>query len=179
MKEVPIIESKKNEIVIHETNRQQNHGTSISGSSGLQTGQSARPDLTNLISVGLIGALNNNGHSNTGALATNLFSISSEESNFNKRLLSRYGCYLIVSTIKPNEIDLEHTETFGKIVSMVLEWFHLVCYMPSDTSGELISKIRTQFILPWIKTVIENHFELVVSCLLPFQPDFAKVGGVW
>lgn len=179
MKEVPIVDSKKSDIVLNDSARQQNFGTSISGPSGFQAGQSTKPDLTNLISVGLIGALNNNGHSNTGVLANNLFSISSEESNFNKRLLSRYGCYLIVSTIKPNEIDLENMQTFGKIVSMVLEWFHLVCYMPSDTSGELISKIRTQFVLPWIKNVIENHFELVVSCLLPFQPDFAKIGGVW
>ena len=35
-------------------------------------------------------------------------------------------------------------EIFGRIVSMVLEWFHLVVYMPSDSSGEIISKIRTQ-----------------------------------
>lgn len=62
-------------------------------------------DLSSLISVGLIGALNTNGFSNTGALASSLFASgsSSEESNFNKRLLSRYGCYLIISLIKPNE----------------------------------------------------------------------------
>lgn len=101
-------------------------------------------------------------------------------------------------------------ELFGRIISMVLEWFHLVCYIPSDASGELISKVRSnvkyygffilfilfkyylfiffkylflnkfkQFILPWIKTVTENHFELVVSCLVPFPPEFAKVGGIW
>lgn len=61
----------------------------------------------------------------------------------------------------------------------MLEWFHLVCYIPSDASGELISKIRAQYILPWIKTVIENHSELVISCLIPFPPDFTKIGGVW
>lgn len=103
----------------------------------------AKGDLTSLISVGLIGALNNNGTSNTSVLASNLFAsgLSSEESNFNKRLLSRYGCYLIIALIKPNEN--EDLEIFGRIVSMVLEWFHLVCYIPSDASGELISKIRT------------------------------------
>lgn len=86
---------------------------------------------------------------------------------------------------------------------MVLEWFHLICYMPSDGSGELISKVRSnviyisvllffyfngmyyndtimlKFILPWIKSVTENHFELIVSCLVPFPPEFAKVGGIW
>lgn len=33
--------------------------------------------------------------------------------------------------------------------------------------------------VPWLKKVIENHVELVVSCLLPSPPDFARVGGVW
>ena len=27
--------------------------------------------------------------------------------------------------------------------------------------------------------MIENHFELVASCLIPFPAEFAKVGGVW
>ena len=90
---------------------------------------------------------------------------------------------------------------------MVLQWFHFVCYVPSDSSAELISKIRTQvrtflfvrlslypcrfvilfylligvlqYILPWIKTITSNHFELIVSCVLPFPPEFAQVGGVW
>lgn len=64
-------------------------------------------DLTSLISVGLIGALNvNGGTSNTSALASTLFATGSttEESNFNKRLLSRFGCYLIITSVKPDEI---------------------------------------------------------------------------
>jgi hypothetical protein len=104
-----------------------------------------RGDLNTIIGVGLIGALNNNGFSNTSALATNLFSSGSssvDDSSFNKRLLSRFGCYLIVTLINPNEYG--NSEVFGKIVSMILEWFHLVCYIPSDSSGEIISKLRTQ-----------------------------------
>lgn len=64
-------------------------------------------DLTSLISVGLIGALNTNGgQSNTSALASTLFAsgASTEESSFNKRLLSRFGCYLIITVVKPDEI---------------------------------------------------------------------------
>lgn len=64
-------------------------------------------DLTSLISVGLIGALNTNGGtSNTSALASTLFAsgVATEESSFNKRLLSRFGCYLIVTVVKPDEI---------------------------------------------------------------------------
>jgi hypothetical protein len=155
--------------------------TAAAGGGGLGANLTSQKggDITSLIGVGLMGALNTNGFSNTSALASSLFSTGSliEESNFNKRLLSRFACYLIYSLIKPSEVG--DIETFGRIISMVLEWFHLVCYIPSDASGELISKIRTQFVLPWIKTVIEAHSEIVISCLLPFPPDFAKVGGVW
>lgn len=107
--------------------------------------QTAKGDLTNLIGVGLIGALNTNGFSNTSALASNLFASgsSSDESSFNKRLLSRYGCYLIISLIDPTEFTPD-IETFGRIISMVLQWFHMVCYIPSDASGEIIAKLRTR-----------------------------------
>ena len=171
--------------------------SSTSTSSGMPPGKG---DLTSLIGAGLIGALNSNGFSNTSALASNLFAIgSTEESAFNKRLISRYGSYLIISLIKPNEV-VEDWETFGTIISMVVQWFHMVCYIPSDSSGEIISKLRTKvinnknilhypdnlfkkiyfkFILPWIKAVADNHFELITSCLLPIPADFAKVGGVW
>jgi hypothetical protein len=142
--------------------------------------QTAKGDLTNLIGVGLIGALNTNGFSNTSALASNLFASgsSSDESSFNKRLLSRFGCYLIISLIEPTSAT-SHLEIFGRIISMVIQWFHSVCYMPSDASGEIICKLRTQHILPWLKQVIENHFELVVTAFLPHPADFTKVGGVW
>jgi protein unc-79 len=134
---------------------------------------------SNLISVGLIGAHSSNLHPITTSMASTILTGVSlvDNSSTNRRLLSRYGCYLIISLLKPNEC--EDLEIFGSIISMVLQWFHRVCYIPSDSSGELIAKMRTNHILPWIKTVIDNHFELVLSCLLPFPPDFLKIGGVW
>lgn len=156
----------------------QSHATSASNVLPLM--QTAKGDLTNLIGVGLIGALNTNGFSNTSALASNLFASgsSSDESSFNKRLLSRYACYLIISLIEPSAAT-PHLEIFGRIISMVVQWFHSVCYMPSDASSEIISKLRDQHILPWLKRVTDGHFELVVTAFLPHPADFCKVGGVW
>ncbi len=71
---------------------------------------SLKIDKQNLISVGLIGALTNNGFSSTAAAIPNLLA-SAEDSNFNKRLLSRYGCYLIVILIDPSE--------FGEMVNIL------------------------------------------------------------
>ena len=126
-------------------------GTAVAGGSSQPLPSNLLPtsgktDLTNLIGVGLIGALNANanGTSSTSLLMTNLYSSCSsiEESDFNKRLLSRLGCYLTISLVDPKEIG--EMETFGHWISMVLQWFHLACYMPSDYSGDLLSKIRTQ-----------------------------------
>ena len=66
-------------------------------------------DKQNLISVGLIGALTNNGHSTTAAQIPILLA-QADDSSFNKRLLSRYGCYLIINLIDPSE--------FGEMVSL-------------------------------------------------------------
>jgi len=142
-------------------NNQNNTNANVSAPKG---------DFTNLIGVGLIGALNNNGFSNTSVLASNLFAnhASVEESGANKRLLSRFGCYLILSLVNPSEFGeivstflsecsclslLNYSlkkiqkEIFGKILGMTLQWFHLVCHVPSDSSAELIAKLRTQVIL--------------------------------
>ena len=109
--------------------------------------------------------MNNNGFSNTSVLASNLFAnhATVEESGANKRLLSRFGCYLMLSLVNPSEfgeivnkfildLDLHNNclfvfifkEIFGKILGMTLQWFHLVCHVPSDSSAELIAKLRTQ-----------------------------------
>jgi hypothetical protein len=120
LKEVPILEAKGKAEHVEERKKSShavtNFGNIGGGGGGNAGGNQAggvlppglttsRGDLTNLIGVGLIGALNTNGYSNTSALASTLFaSGASEESNFSKRLLSRYGCYLIISLIKAKEI---------------------------------------------------------------------------
>ncbi len=144
----------------------------------LQAG--AKGDLTNLIGVGLIGALNTNGFSNTSALASSLFASgsSSDESAFNKRLLSRFACYLIVALV-PARAPPADLRLFGRLVAALLQWFHAVCYVPSDASGELVGRVRSQCVLPWLRGVTERHFELVAAAFLPYPPAFAQVGGVW
>lgn len=38
-------------------------------------------------------------------------------------------------------------EAFGRILSMLFQWFVTVSYLPADASGELISKFRTQVVI--------------------------------
>jgi len=148
-----------------------------SGTGGLLTNKG---DLTNLIGVGLIGALNTNGFSNTSALASNLFASgsSSDESAFNKRLLSRFACYLIVQLVPASQLPPD-LPLFGRLVACLLQWFHAVCYVPSDASGELVAKLRSLYVLPWLRNVTDRHFEVVAAAFLPYSPTFTQVGGVW
>ena len=36
-----------------------------------------------------------------------------------------------------------------------------------------------QYVIPWLKSVVKEHHELVVALLLPHPIEYAKVGGVW
>ena len=39
--------------------------------------------------------------------------------------------------------------------------------------------ISLQYICGWLKLVSKNHFEVILSCLLPHPVDYARVGGYW
>ncbi len=98
-----------------------------------------KADFTNLIGVGLIGALNNNGFSNTSVLASNLFAThaSVEESGANKRLLSRFGCYLILSLVNPSE--------FGEIVRKLFIFYYLSEIQQELTLSNKIRKYSEKY----------------------------------
>ena len=130
LKEVPFYETKRNMAFTDDT---KSRTSALTNTNLLQANEAAinknspsvvspifstsKGDLTNLIGVGLIGALNTNGHSNTSALASNLFASGSsvDESSFNKRLLSRFGCYLIISLINPSEFTSDVVSCEKKI----------------------------------------------------------------
>ena len=123
LKEVPLIEARKTLDFMDQSLRK---NTSSGANANSQMNQSSsnnstnnnnatsnlganlpstKGELSDLIGVGLIGAMNTTGFSNASALASSIFSTGCllEESNFNKRLLSRFACYLIYSLIKPSE----------------------------------------------------------------------------
>jgi hypothetical protein len=51
---------------------------------------------------------------------------------------------------------------------MTLQWFHLVCHVPSDSSAELIAKLRTQVILKKKECSVKISF---ILCLFYFKPQ--------
>ncbi|CAF0807608.1 unnamed protein product [Didymodactylos carnosus] len=94
-----------------------------------------------------------------------------------RKRLSRYGVYLCVGLIEPTSYG--PPEIFGRLLSMLFQWFDSSTYLPSDEVGNRLGTLKSEHIIPWIKAVVKEHYELVVSILLPNPMDFAKVGGVW
>lgn len=88
-------------------------------------------------------------------------------------------------------------EIFGRLLSMLFLWFHSTVRLPGNEIGSVLGKLKSevkenkskffidwffsffQYVIPWLKSVVKEHHELVVALLLPHPVEYAKVGGVW
>ncbi|XP_059468536.1 protein unc-79 homolog isoform X3 [Neocloeon triangulifer] len=93
-----------------------------------------------------------------------------------KLMMSRHGVWLLVSLCWPSaESD---SETIGRLISMLCNWYAATAYI-SDHLESPSEKLKTEHVAPWIAAVIENHPQILVSCLLPHPPEYARMGGHW
>ncbi len=44
---------------------------------------------------------------------------------------------------------------------------------------QVLEQLKTDFLGDWLNLAISNHYEIFISTLLPFPPEFARVGGAW
>ncbi|GAB6020639.1 hypothetical protein CHUAL_003310 [Chamberlinius hualienensis] len=95
-----------------------------------------------------------------------------------RRMLSRYGIYLLVALCSPDDETLP--EILGRMLAMLFQWFDATAYFrDGDQSGGLLERLKSECIQKWLMSVCKSHFEVFVSCLLPHPPDYARVGGHW
>ena len=94
-----------------------------------------------------------------------------------RRLLSRYGVWLLVGLATPDN-DTPH-EIIGHMLSMLFQWFNATAYLPNDKTGTALEKLKSEYIPPWLHKVYKSHPDVFMTCLLPNPPDYAKVGGHW
>ena len=94
-----------------------------------------------------------------------------------RRLLSRYGVWLLVGLSTPNPDT--HLPTFGHMLSMLFQWFNATAYLPNDKTGTALEKLKSEYIPEWLQNVHKSHPDVFVYCLLPNPPDSAKIGGHW
>ncbi|BFZ12415.1 hypothetical protein BsWGS_15454 [Bradybaena similaris] len=94
-----------------------------------------------------------------------------------RRLLSRYGIWLLVELCKPAE-DIPY-EVLGRLLGMLFQWFDATAYLPDDNIGNALERLKPEYIQTWLQEVMKTHFEVIVSCLLPHPVEYSRVGGFW
>ncbi len=103
--------------------------------------------------------------------------VDDEASLNEKRLISRYGVWLLVGLCTPGkETD---PATFGHMLSMLFQWFNATTALPNDKTGTALEKLKSEYIPDWLQKVYKSHPDVFVTCMLPNPPDYAKVGGHW
>uniref|UniRef100_A0A915E3W4 Uncoordinated protein 79 n=1 Tax=Ditylenchus dipsaci TaxID=166011 RepID=A0A915E3W4_9BILA len=87
-----------------------------------------------------------------------------------RRMLSRFGVWMMAALCP--------------LLWMLLHGLHNVdgvpvvchhCSLPNDSMGSTIEQLKTD----WVNLAISNHYEILVSILLPDLPEYAQVGGIW
>ncbi|XP_071164350.1 protein unc-79 homolog isoform X1 [Mytilus edulis] len=94
-----------------------------------------------------------------------------------RKLLSRYGIWLLVELCRPQE-DIP-IEVLGRLLGMLFQWFDATAYLPDDNIGNALERLKPDYIYDWLEEVSKTHFEVIVSCLLPHPVEYARVGGFW
>ncbi|KAJ8308209.1 hypothetical protein KUTeg_013083 [Tegillarca granosa] len=96
-----------------------------------------------------------------------------------RKLLSRYGIWLLVELCCPRGQQDIPIEVLGRLLGMLFQWFDATAYLPDDNIGSALERLKPDYICGWLEDVAKNHFEVIVSCLLPHPVEYARVGGFW
>ncbi|XP_070180605.1 protein unc-79 homolog isoform X2 [Littorina saxatilis] len=94
-----------------------------------------------------------------------------------RKLLSRYGIWLLVELCHPRE-DIP-IEVLGRLLGMLFQWFDATAYLPDDNVGNALEKLKPEYVYNWLQAVMKTHFEVIVACLLPHPVEYSRVGGFW
>ena len=91
--------------------------------------------------------------------------MAEDETTLNeRRLLSRYGVWLLVGLSTPNADT--HLPTFGHMLSMLFQWFNATAYLPNDKTGNALEKLKSEYIPEWLQRVYKVNFLEVFKTLL-------------
>ncbi|KAL5112757.1 hypothetical protein TcWFU_008571 [Taenia crassiceps] len=93
------------------------------------------------------------------------------------KILAVYGAMLVGEKCRPSEkINLD---ILTRITAGVFNWFLDTAYTNEDELGELIERLKSEYMLKWIQEVQHTHPEVVLAVLLPHPVEVARVGSCW
>ncbi|CAI2726869.1 unnamed protein product [Schistosoma spindalis] len=107
------------------------------------------------------------------------------------RVLAIYGAFLVGEKCRPRErINLE---LLTRITAGIFNWFMDTIYTAEASItfdgrgnlrrryelGDLLERIKSEYILKWIQEVHRLHPEAIYAVLLPHPLNYARVGSCW
>ncbi|KAL7674819.1 hypothetical protein ACOME3_001094 [Neoechinorhynchus agilis] len=108
---------------------------------------------------------------------TNIRTSTESDNENSRRLLSTYGINLLINFFDPASIL--PPEVFAMLLSVLFQWFTATTCLPDDGISNLMEKLKVNYVLPWLRTVVEEHSDLIIALLVPNSVAFAKIGFVW
>ncbi|CAG0891187.1 unnamed protein product [Darwinula stevensoni] len=94
-----------------------------------------------------------------------------------RRLISRFGIYLLVGLCKPQPDT--PIDVLGRLLSMLFQWFHATACLPDDKTTNTLEQLKSDYVQEWLQSVMNLHPNVVKECLLPLPVEYARVGGNW
>ncbi|CAH8437681.1 unnamed protein product [Dicrocoelium dendriticum] len=107
------------------------------------------------------------------------------------KVLAVYGALLVGEKCRPREVL--NVELLTRITAGIVNWFLDTIYTTEAGSvydgrgtlrqryelGDLLEKVKSEYILKWIQEVQRLHPEAIFAVLLPHPLEYARVGSCW
>lgn len=113
-----------------------------------------------------------------------------------RRLLSRYGVWLLVALCKP--VPDAPKAVIGRLIGALFHWFDTTALVtdgnhPSlvvaitsfidlctkDQAGSVLEPLKSEMLRDWIVEAQETQLDVLVDCLMPWPASYSRVGGSW
>ncbi|VDP73574.1 unnamed protein product [Echinostoma caproni] len=149
------------------------------GPAGLGLTGSTHPEFTTSqanasSSRGIAGLGGNALNASTEAGELSLIGRYSDEDH---KVLAVYGALLVGEKCKPRECV--NIELLTRITAGIFKWFVDTIYTAEDELGDLLERVKSEYILKWIQEVQRLHPEAVFAVLLPHPLEYARIGSCW
>ncbi|VDN97331.1 unnamed protein product [Rodentolepis nana] len=101
------------------------------------------------------------------------------------KILAVYGAMLAGEKCRPGEktnlsiLSEFKQDILTRITAGIFNWFLDTAYTNEDELGELIERLKSEYMLKWIQEVQHTHPEVVLAVLLPHPVEVARVGSCW
>ncbi|CAG4990784.1 unnamed protein product [Parnassius apollo] len=94
-----------------------------------------------------------------------------------RQLLGRYGVWLLVGLCTPNPDTPD--EILGRLLSVLFHWFHVTSFSYTGEIANTVERLKSEHVCAWVRSTAASHARVLLACLLPQPPAYARQAGHW